>query len=93
MAIGDSLGPLQAMLILPNSPEGFNAYREMPAGGRLRSSRVAILVVLLVPVGPLCCLLGYLFLFDQPAVIGAVMLFAAGGILISFSSTSRRKRC
>lgn len=82
MAIGDSLGPLLAMLIaLQNLPEGFNAYREMFAAGKLSSTRIVVFMALLVPVGPLCGVLGYMFLYDRPAIIGAVMVFAAGGIL------------
>ncbi|TVM18384.1 divalent cation transporter [Oceanidesulfovibrio indonesiensis] len=82
LAIGDSLGPLLAMLIaLQNLPEGFNAYRELLAAGKLGSNRIVLFMTLLVPVGPLCGVLGYMFLYDQPAIVGALMLFAGGGIL------------
>ncbi|MCA9081672.1 MAG: divalent cation transporter, partial [Planctomycetaceae bacterium] len=32
-------------------------------------------------LGPLCGLTGYFFLAQTPALVGAIMVFAAGGIL------------
>lgn len=83
-----------AMLIaLQNVPEGFNAFRELTAQrqparehrGRTAQamSHVPVLVafLLLVPLGPLAGITGHLWLADQPAVLGVIMLFASGGIL------------
>jgi len=82
-ASGDSTGYLLALLIaFQNLPEGFNAYREMIAGSPGQSSRKILLLMLcLVPLGPLSTLLGYYVLAPYPAVVGAIMLLAAGGIL------------
>jgi ZIP family zinc transporter len=35
----------------------------------------------MVPLGPLAAAVGLFVLADQPAVLGAIMAFAAGGIL------------
>lgn len=90
IANGEPAAPLLAGLIaLQNLPEGFNAEREMAgrspsgvAGSRApsRLGRIGIFL-LLVPLGPLAAWTGHRFLADQPAILGALMLFAAGGIL------------
>ena len=72
---------LLALLIgLQNLPEGFNAWRELTMAG-VRAIKVVILMVLLALLGPLCGLVGWFWLVDHDAVLGAIMLFAAGGIL------------
>ncbi len=71
---------LLAVLIgLQNLPEGFNAWREL--AGRSRGGRALGWMALLGLVGPVCGLIGWFWLADQDAVLGAVMLVAAGGIL------------
>ncbi|MDX1574089.1 MAG: divalent cation transporter, partial [Methylophaga sp.] len=40
-------------------------------------TKMAFLVVL----GPVAGLTGYFFLSDEPVILGAIMLFASGGIL------------
>ena len=81
-AKGGSLGALLALLIgLQNLPEGFNAYRELVATGRIRRTVVLLSFVALVPIGPLAGLMGLYWLAPHPRVIHAIMLFAAGGIL------------
>ena len=81
-AKGGSLGVLLALLIgLQNLPEGFNAYRELLAAGRIRGKMILLFFVVLVPIGPMAGLIGLYWLAPHPRVIHAIMLFAAGGIL------------
>lgn len=81
-ASGRPTGLLLAILItLQNLPEGFNAYREMVAGGKIRGRSVILALLLLAPLGPASGLAGYLWLADFPEAMSAIMLFAAGGIL------------
>jgi len=81
-ARGGSVGLLLALLIaLQNLPEGFNAYREMRAGGGLRGSTVLGFFAALVPLGPIAGLTGLWWLADHPVALGVVMLVGAGGIL------------
>lgn len=82
LAAGAASGPLLALFIgLQNLPEGFNAYRELRATRKLDSRRVLMVMFALVPLGPLLGLSGWVFLVDHRAVLGAIMLFASGGIL------------
>lgn len=77
-----SFGVLLALLIgLQNLPEGFNAYRELSAAGRIRGSVILLTFVALVPIGPLAGLIGLYWLTSYPKVIHVIMLFAGGGIL------------
>jgi ZIP family zinc transporter len=79
---GVQSAPLLALLIgLQNLPEGFNAYRELGARGRLGSRRVLQLMALLIPLGPLFACLGWVYGARHPEFLGAVMLFSGGGIL------------
>ena len=72
---------LLALLIgLQNLPEGFNAWRELTMA-RVRAIKVLALMVLLALLGPVCGIVGWFWLVDHDAVLGAIMLFAAGGIL------------
>ena len=81
-AHGGGLGKLLALLIgLQNLPEGFNAYRELLASGRMRGKTILLTFVALVPIGPAAGLAGLYWLSAYPAAIHATMLFAAGGIL------------
>ena len=82
MFVADAEGAmLLALLIgLQNLPEGFNAWRELaPARGDRRRAFTLMLGVALL--GPVCGLAGWFWLADHAVVLGAVMLFAAGGIL------------
>ena len=82
MFVADAEGAmLLALLIgLQNFPEGFNAWRELaPARGDRRRAFTLMLGIALL--GPACGLAGWFWLADHAAVLGAVMLFAAGGIL------------
>lgn len=76
------LAPLLAGIIaLQNLPEGFNAFRELKAATSWRKARILGLFTLFALLGPAAGLLGYFCLSAFPAVISAIMLFAAGGIL------------
>jgi len=80
LASGSDSALLLAMLItMQNLPESFNAYREM--AGHLPPKRVLTAFGLLALAGPVAGLLGFALLGDAPAVVAALMLFAAGGIL------------
>jgi ZIP family zinc transporter len=81
-ALGSETAPLLALFIgLQNLPEGFNAYRELMSVKGARSKRVLILMALLVPIGPAMGLAGWMFFSNYTAFLGALMLFASGGIL------------
>lgn len=78
-AVGSPAAPLLALFIgLQNVPEGFNAYRELR--GDAGAGRVLV-VMLLVPVGPALAVLGYVYVSQHTVWLGAIMLFASGGIL------------
>lgn len=81
-ALGSPVAPLLAVLIgLQNLPEGFNAYRELFAMSRFRArNTVAIMALMIVP-GPVAGIAGWIVAPDHPELVGATMLFAAGGIL------------
>jgi ZIP family zinc transporter len=81
-AIGSPSAPLLAIIVgLQNLPEGFNAYRELHALPQSSAKRILGLMCLLVPIGPLVAVMGYVFFSQYTVFLGAVMLFAAGGIL------------
>lgn len=82
VALGSPVAPLLALLVgLQNLPEGFNAFRELHALKRRSARRTLLIMWSLVAIGPVAGLLGYFFLSGHPAVLGAIMLFASGGIL------------
>ena len=81
LAVGEeSALLLAAMIALQNLPEGFNAQRELGerSPGALRRPW---LFLPLVVVGPLAAAVGFFLLRDRPEALGALMLFASGGIL------------
>ena len=81
-AAGSVTAPLLALFIgLQNLPEGFNVYRELITSRDVQSKRIILLMCLFIPLGPLFGLLGWVFLSGHVYVLGAVMLFSAGGIL------------
>jgi ZIP family zinc transporter len=82
LATQKAAGILLAFLIaLQNLPEGFNAYRELKASGRICPSVVLASFCALVLLGPLAAWLGFVYLRSLPEALGAIMLFSAGGIL------------
>jgi len=81
-AVGAASAPLLALFIgLQNIPEGFNAFRELKSSRQFSSRRLLLFMCLLVPLGPMIGVLGWLYLSESVALLGAVMLFASGGIL------------
>jgi ZIP family zinc transporter len=82
VALGSPVAPLLALLIgLQNLPEGFNAFRELHALRRRSARRTLLIMAAMVAIGPVAGLMGYFLLSDYPAGLGAIMLFASGGIL------------
>ncbi|MEQ9009747.1 MAG: hypothetical protein RIK00_12815 [Algiphilus sp.] len=82
VATGSPSAALLAVLIgLQNLPEGFNSYRELASHGGRSPKTILRTMAWLVPLGPLAGLLGFFFLAEQAALMGAIMLFASGGIL------------
>ena len=81
-AVGAQSAPLLAVFIgLQNLPEGFNAYRELLAIPQSSSKRILALMSLLVLIGPVVAVFGYIYFSQNTALLGATMLFASGGIL------------
>jgi len=79
---GSEAAPMLALLIaLQNLPEGFNASRELGRNGDIGSGHALLLMAALIPLGPLFGSLGWAYGSAYPALLGGVMLFAAGGIL------------
>jgi zinc transporter, ZIP family len=82
LATEEAVGMLLALLIaLQNLPEGFNAYRELRASGRLSPATVLAVFAGLALLGPLAAWLGFAYLQDETELLGGIMLFASGGIL------------
>lgn len=82
VVINTSMAMLLALLIgLQNLPEGFNAYRELIALNGNRPVKTLLSMTALVILGPIAGLFSYYFLADHSALLGFIMLFAAGGIL------------
>lgn len=81
-AVDRASGILLAILIaFQNLPEGFNAYRELRSSLKTTGRRIVFGFGAMSLCGPACALAGYTLLQDRPAIVGAIMLFAAGGIL------------
>ena len=86
MAAGsDSAILLAALIALQNLPEGFNAFREMQQQTHTHKNtsnrRTLLSMLALVPIGPIAGFSGYYLLAGQDYLLGAIMLFASGGIL------------
>jgi len=83
LATGEPAAMLLVLLIgLQNLPEGFGALRGLTQGRHaLSMGRALALLGGCTVLGPLAALAGHQLLDDQPQVLGAIMLFAAGGIL------------
>ena len=84
---------LLALLIgLQNLPEGFNAWRELSAG-KVRATKALLLMLVLAALGPVCGMIGWFWLADYRVVVGALLLFAAGGILyLTFQDIAPQSR-
>lgn len=78
---GGSSGPFFAVLIaLQNVPESYASFHELTGGEHSPRQALAVLSPMAV-LGPAAATLGFLALGDDPAFVGALALFAAGGIL------------
>ena len=96
-ALGSQSAPLLAVFIgFQNLPEGFNAYRELRTMPDSNTKHILRLMVLLVPIGPVIAIVGYLYFGQHTILLGATMLFASGGILYlifqDIAPQSRMKR-
>ncbi|MCC1480546.1 ZIP family metal transporter [Roseibaca sp. Y0-43] len=82
LASDGKAAPLLALIIaMQNLPEGFNAYRELAEHTGKPPKKLVASFALVALLGPVLGLAGF-FLFAQATVlVGAIMLFAAGGIL------------
>ena len=74
---------LAGLITLQNLPEGFSAYRELNATSTYPPKKIIIIFLLMALLGPISGVSGFLWLSDSPDIIGAIMLFASGGILYS----------
>lgn len=74
---------LAGLIALQNIPEGFGAYRELNSEGTYKPKKIIIVFSLMALLGPIAGVCGFFWLSGYPEVIGAIMLFAAGGILYS----------
>jgi len=72
---------LTFLVCLQNLPEGFNAYRELISIKHNTRKKIFIIMLSLIFIGPIAGVIGYYFLSNHVDVLGAVMLFASGGIL------------
>jgi ZIP family zinc transporter len=83
-ALGGSVGPVLVLLIaLQNLPEGFNGYRELHGSGSPSARSFGILASCAL-LDPLAAAVGFVVLGSHPAVVAALFLVAAGGILYIF---------
>ena len=82
-ALGAHSAPLLAFFIgIQNLPEGFNAFRELQSEKTLNSRlRLLAFMCLLALIGPAMGAIGWYYFADNVMLLGAVMLFASGGIL------------
>lgn len=72
---------LVLLIGLQNLPEGFNAYREIIDQGKHKAKVILLWFFAISLMGPLSAFTGMTFLSAQPAIMGGIMMFAAGGIL------------
>ncbi|HET8866680.1 MAG TPA: ZIP family metal transporter [Gracilimonas sp.] len=72
---------LAVIIALQNTPEGFNAYREIKVSSDYGRLKIIGAFILMAMLGPIAGTAGYLVLSDYPQIVSGIMLFAAGGIL------------
>lgn len=78
---GEAALLLALLIALQNLPEGFNAYRELAAHGRIGRAWLLARFAAIALLGPAMAVAGMLWLQPYPAFLGAIMIFAGGGIL------------
>lgn len=82
LAINARTAPLLAIFIgLQNLPEGFNAYRELRIQKNAKAQNILLFMLLLAALGPMIAFIGWYYFSENLQLLGASMLFAAGGIL------------
>lgn len=69
---------LTGIMAIQNLPEAFNAYSDLRSNYSAR--KCLIILFLLSFSGLAAALSGYYLLADMPQVVGAIMLFAGGGV-------------
>jgi len=74
---------LAGLIALQNLPEGFSAFRELNSSSVYKPKKIIIIFSLMAVLGPISAVSGFFWLSESPEIIGAVMLFASGGILYS----------
>ncbi len=75
-------GTVTGTIHRPAKPAGrFNAYRELVAQPGSSKRKILGFMLLLALLGPIIGLLGYTYFAESEVLLGAVMLFASGGIL------------
>jgi len=74
---------LAAIIALQNLPEGFNAFRELKEKAAFSTQKIILGFSAMALLGPLAGLIGYFWLAQSTAIVGGIMLLAAGGILYS----------
>jgi ZIP family zinc transporter len=74
---------LAGLMAMQNLPEGFSAYRELSESSDLGRTRIIGMFAAMALLGPIAVVSGYLWLSELHSVVGAMMLFASGGILYS----------
>jgi ZIP family zinc transporter len=73
---------LALLIAMQNLPEGFNAFREMKAGGSGWSDRRLLgLFTAMACLGPVMAFIGMAVIEADSPLLGGIMLFSAGGIL------------
>lgn len=72
---------LGILIGLQNIPEGFNAYREVLDQGKRTPQQIIRFMQSLIIIGPISGIVGFVFLSHQLPLLGAILLFASGGIL------------
>lgn len=72
---------LALLIFLQNLPEGFSSFCELAHAKVLKTGHIVPLFLALALIGPVFAVLGLTLLSDRPAILGGIMIFAAGGIL------------
>ena len=91
-ADADNVALLALPIALQNLSEGFNVWRELSAVN-IRPVKMLGFMFLLALLGPVCGVIGWYWIVDHDAVLGAFMLFAAGGILyLTFQDIAPQSR-
>lgn len=72
---------LAFIIFLQNLPEGYNAFKELAKSHKYSKNAILLVLLMLVFLGPMSGVFGLLVLAEHFALLSAIMLFAAGGII------------